>query len=275
MFNAESWAALFRDYKVFAGGLLATLEMTVVSFCIALVLGMIMGLFSTSGKTPLKIISRIYVEFFQNTPLMLQALFLFYAVAFSGFKGFQPIVAGILALGIYHGAYFAEVFRAGIEAVPKGQSEAAYSQGFTYIQSMQYIIFPQTIKIILPPMVNQVVNLIKNTSCMLLVGGAVDLISATNAYAVGQSTARYAAAAYVFSGILFFLICFPLSLLAGRWESMLKKRDQQTNNPLLAVAANAPDKVSDAELDEIIKETSVAVHSSGESDGPSKGGNGE
>ncbi len=274
MFNAESWAALLRDYRVFANGLLATVEMTIASFCIALVLGMLMGLFSTSGKTPLRIISRIYVEFFQNTPLMLQALFLFYAVTFSGFRGFKPIVAGILALGIYHGAYFAEVFRAGIEAVPKGQSEAAYSQGFTYFQAMQYIIFPQTIKIILPPMVNQVVNLIKNTSCMLLVGGAVDLISATNAYAVGQSTARYAAAAYAFSGILFFLVCFPLSLLAGRWESSLKKRDQQTNNPLLANASNAPDKVSDDELDEIIKEKSAETVP-GKHVTPSKGGKGE
>jgi putative glutamine transport system permease protein len=275
MFKAESWAALFLDYRVFANGLLATIQMTIVSFSIAMILGLIMGLFSTSGKKPLAILARIYVEFIQNTPLMLQALFLFYGVTFSGIRGFAPIVAGMIALGIYHGAYFAEVFRAGIEAIPKGQFEAAYSQGFTYIQAMRHIVFPQTIKIILPPMVNQVVNLIKNTSCMLLVGGAVDLISATNAYAVGQSTARYAAAAYAFSGILFFCICFPLSLLAGRWENRLKKRDQQTNNPILATVVAAPDKVSDAELDEIIKEKFSHSPPSEKTEKASKGGEGK
>lgn len=256
MFKAESWAALFRDYRVFQSGLAATLQMTVVGFTIAMVLGILFGLLATSGKKPLVIISRIYVEFFQNTPLMLQALFLFYAVTFSGNRSFSPLVAGMLALGIYHGAYFSEVFRAGIEAVPRGQSEAAYSQGFTYIQAMQNIILPQTIKIILPPMVNQIVNLIKNTSCMLLVGGAVDLISATSAYAVGASTARYAASAYVFSGILFFAICFPLSTLAAYWERKIKQRDQQIST---GKKKKQPDAISDEELDEIIKESDPAA----------------
>jgi putative glutamine transport system permease protein len=111
---------------------------------------------------------------------------------------------------------------------------------------MGYIVIPQTAKIILPPMVNQVVALIKNTSCMLLVGGAVDLISTTNAYAVGQSTARYAAAAYVFSGILFFAICFPLSSIAGRWERRLKQRELQTTTALHKAAP-------DDKLDEILQ----------------------
>lgn len=192
------------------------------------------------------------MEFFQNTPLMLQALFLFYAVTFSGIRGLTPLTAGMIALGIYHGAYFSEVIRSGIEAVPVGQSEASYSQGFTYIQTMQYIVIPQTAKIILPPMVNQVVALIKNTSCMLLVGGAVDLISATNAYAVGASTSRYAAAAYVFSGIIFFAICFPLSTIAGNWEKKLKNRELQSTT---AVKKTAPDEVTDAELDLLIEQS--------------------
>lgn len=255
MFEAESWAALFRDYRVFVNGLFATIEMALVGFVIAFILGVILSLFATSGKKPLMAINRIYVEFFQNTPLMLQALFLFYAVTFAGNRSFTPLTAGMIALGIYHGAYFAEVIRAGIEAIPKGQSEAAYSQGFTYLQTMQYVVIPQTVKIILPPMVNQVVNLIKNTSCMLLVGGAVDLISATNAYAVGASTAKYAAAAYVFSGLLFFAICFPLSTLAGYWEQRLKQRDLQTNS---LEKKPAPDEVSDAELDQIIQETGAS-----------------
>lgn len=258
MFQAESWGALFRDHRVFLNGLVATIEMALVGFILAFILGVIFGLFATSGKKGLSLVNRIYVEFFQNTPLMLQALFLFYAVTFSGIRGFTPLGAGMIALGIYHGAYFSEVIRSGIEAVPAGQSEASYAQGFTYLQTMRYIVVPQTVKIILPPMVNQVVALIKNTSCMLLVGGAVDLISATNAYAVGASTGRYASAAYVFSGVIFFCICFPLSTLAGQWEQRLKLRDQQ-GAAAVSPGALPPDAVTDAELDEIIRESTGAT----------------
>lgn len=241
MFKVTSWIAMFRDYRVFLDGLLATIEMALAGFVIAFVLGVVFGLFATSGKKPLIILNRIYVEFFQNTPLMLQALFLFYAVTFSGIHSFSPMTAGMIALGLYHGAYFSEVIRAGIESVPQGQEEAAYSQGFTYIQTMQYIVIPQTVKIILPPMVNQVVALIKNTSCMLLVGGAVDLISVTNAYAVGASTSRYASAAYALSGLLFFAICFPLSTLANNWEKKLKQRDTQSVMASASVSPNPGD----------------------------------
>lgn len=268
MFQAESWIAIFRDYRVFTKGLAATIEMALAGFAIALILGVVFGLFATSDKTPLRILNRVYVEFFQNTPLMLQALFLFYALTFSG-HSLTPLVAGMIALGIYHGAYFSEVIRTGIEAVPAGQSEAAYSQGFTYLGTMQYIVVPQTVKIILPPMVNQVVALIKNTSCMLLVGGAVDLISATNAYAVGASTARYASATYVFSGILFFAVCFPLSTLASHWERKLKQRDQQSGQ---AEKKPAVAEVSDAELDEIIRGTAGNGPISASSSEPTEGG---
>ncbi|MPN47038.1 hypothetical protein SDC9_194638 [bioreactor metagenome] len=125
---------------------------------------------------------------------------------------------------------------------------------------------PQTLKIILPPMVNQVVALIKNTSCMLLVGGAVDLISTTNAYAVGASTAKNAAAAYVFSGLIFFALCFPLSMIASYWERKLKNRDQHSG----IREKKTPDMVSDQELDEIIR-ASVQTESSFDASAQPKG----
>ena len=132
-----------------------------------------------------------------------------------------------MALGVYHGAYMAEVFRAGIESIPKGQFEAAQSQGFSYVGQMTWIILPQSIKIILPPMVNQVVNLIKNTSCLYIIGGS-DLISLTYSFVTGASTGGAYGPAYLICGALFFLICFPLSRLAGRWEERLKLRDRRT-----------------------------------------------
>lgn len=125
----------------------------------------------------------------------------------------------------------AEVVRAGIEAIPKGQYEAASSQGFNYFERMCLIILPQTIKIILPPAVNQIVNLIKNTSCLYIIGGA-DLISLTYSFVTGANTGGAYAPAYVLSGLLFFVICFPLSKFASTWESYLKSKEQR-----VAVAA--------------------------------------
>lgn len=229
MFDLEKWEIVWKHRQSFLDGTISTVIMAAAGLAIALILGVIFGLMSTSESKPPRIISRIYVEFIQNTPLMLQALFLFYSVAFSGVQGFTALMCGIVALGIYHGAYISEVVRAGITSVPKGQSEAAYSQGFSQVQTMFLIVLPQTIKVILPPMVNQVVNLIKNTSCMFLAGGAVDLISRTNAFAVGEGTASAAGQGYIIGGIIFFVICFPLSTLASRWENRLKNRDVSSN----------------------------------------------
>ena len=169
------------------------------------------------------------MEVIQNTPVLLQMCFLYYALAFSGHSP-GIIVTGFLALGIYTGAYMAEVIRAGIESIPKGQFEAAEAQGFGYFGKMAYIILPQSIKVILPPMVNTIVNMIKNTSCLYIVGGA-DLLSLTYSFVTGENTGGSYAPAYLVCGALFFVMCFPLSTLATMWESSLKKRDQKGSIP--------------------------------------------
>lgn len=226
IFSADAWEKVWTYRSTFILGLYNTVKTAMFGLLLSLVLGIILGLMATSGKKLLKVISRIYVEVIQNTPLLLQMCFLYYGFAFSG-NSISIIMTGILALGIYHGAYMSEVVRAGIEAIPKGQFEAASSQGFGYIGKMYYIILPQSIKIILPPMVNQVVNLIKNTSCLYIVGGA-DLISLTYSFVTGATTGGAYAPAYLVSGVLFFIICFPLSTIASMWESALKKRERAT-----------------------------------------------
>ena len=130
---------------------------------------------------------------------------------------------------------YVEFVRAAIESVPKGQFEAAQAQGFNYLQRMGYIILPQSIPVMLPPMVNQVVNLFKNTSCLYIVGGA-DLISVTYSFVTGASTGGAYAPAYIVCGLIFFVVCFPLSTLAARWEASLKERKGRVN-PGLKTAA--------------------------------------
>ena len=226
LFSAVAWQKVWTFRAAFLTGFGNTLKTAAVALLLALALGFLFGLMSTSSVGVLRGIARVYVEFIQNTPVVLQMCFLYYVLAFSGFK-VDIIVTGIVALGVYTGAYMAEVVRAGIQSIPAGQFEAAQSQGFGYGATMFYVILPQTVKIILPPMVNQMVNLIKNTSCLYIVGGA-DLISLTYSFVTGASTGGAYAPAYVLCGALFFVICFPLSHLATRWETMLKRRESQT-----------------------------------------------
>lgn len=231
IFSAEAWRKVWTFRATFLTGFGNTLETAVTALVLALVLGFVFGLMATSGVKLLRFIARVYVEAIQNTPVVLQMCFLYYVLAFSGHK-VNIIITGIVSLGIYTGAYMSEVVRAGIQSIPKGQFEAANSQGFGYFATMYHIILPQSIKIILPPMVNQMVNLIKNTSCLYIVGGA-DLISLTYSFVTGASTGGAYAPAYIVCGVLFFCICFPLSHLASRWETVLKRREAHASNTKL------------------------------------------
>lgn len=223
IFDPSSWEIVWKYRGTFINGFVNTLTTAAAGLVLAILIGVIVGLFSTSESKLLRVLARIYVEFFQNTPVILQVCFLYYALAFSGIK-VSVVVVGIISLGVYTGAYMAEVIRAGITAVPPGQFDAALSQGFDRLGTMRLIILPQTIKIILPPMVNQMANLIKNTSCLFIIGGA-DLIATTYNFVTGETTGGAYGPAYLVGGLLFFCMCYPLSMLAGKWEQRLKKQD--------------------------------------------------
>ncbi|MDR0557343.1 MAG: amino acid ABC transporter permease [Treponema sp.] len=222
------WARLFADSPVFLEGFVVTIVVSISALLLALALGIIFGLFSTSSKEPLKAIARVYVEFFQNTPLVIQVFFVYNALPYVGIL-LDVFSIGVLCVGIYHGAYVAEVIRAGITSIPKGQTEAARSQGFSYVQSMWWIILPQTVTIVLPPLANQAVNLIKNTSVLALIAGG-DLMYRADSWA-SNGTLSYGPA-YVVTGLLYFLLCFPLVSWARRHEVKLKSRDTIVHPPV-------------------------------------------
>lgn len=218
LFEAKRWNALFKAFpEYYIPGFLMTVKISLVGLAVALILGVIFGMFSTAKLKPLKILSRIYVEFIQNTPLALQVMCYYAALPMlfssSGFR-IPKFVLGVIGVGIYHGAYISEVIRTGIEAIPKGQSEAAASQGFTYLDTMRYIILPQTIKIIMPPLANQALNLVKNTSILAMVAG-MDLMYFTDSWGAEKG---YFAQAYFTSALMYFIICFPLARLARYLE---------------------------------------------------------
>lgn len=227
IFSSRAWGKIWLYRGTFLLGLVNTLETAFISLIIALTLGIIFGLMATNGKKVLVAVSRVYVEIIQNTPILLQLCFLYYALAFAG-RSPGIFITGFIALGVYTGAYMSEVIRSGIQSIPKGQFEAAAAQGFGYFGKMYHIILPQSIKVILPPMVTTIVNMIKNTSCLYIVGGA-DLLSLTYSFVTGENTGGSYAPAYILCGAMFFLMCFPLSTLASMWETSLKRRDRRVN----------------------------------------------
>jgi putative glutamine transport system permease protein len=218
LFDIKRWNALFQAFPdYYIPGFLMTLKISLVGLAVSLALGVIFGLLSTAKFKPFRIISRIYVELLQNTPLALQVV-CYYSIlpmlfSNSGYR-IPKFILGVVGVGVYHGAYIAEVIRTGIEAIPKGQSEAASSQGFSYLETMYHIVLPQTVKIILPPLANQALGLVKNTSILAMVAG-MDLMYFTDSWG---SERGYFAQAYFTSAVMYFIICFPLARLARYLE---------------------------------------------------------
>lgn len=214
-FAIPRWEALFSNIDVLWAGALVTLLVASLGLAMALALGTVIGVMSASHWRIPRAFARVYVEFYQNTPLLIQVFMLYNAIPLIYPGLFIPvIVIGVFGVGMYHGAYIAEVVRAGIQSIGRGQLEAALSQGFTYVGAMRFIIIPQAMRIVLPPLTNQAVNLIKNTSVIAIIAGG-DLMYAGDSFA-----GRYGhyGPTYIVVGLLYFLMCFPLARLTRRLE---------------------------------------------------------
>jgi aspartate/glutamate/glutamine transport system permease protein len=207
------WQALFADWKLFAEGFGNTLLASVVALGLALLLGIIFGVLgSVHFKIP-KLLNRLYVEIIQNTPLVIQVFFLYNGLPHLGVM-LPVITVGILGVGVYHGAYIAEVIRAGIQSIHRGQMEAALSQGFSYVGAMRHVILPQATRVVLPPLANQAVNLVKNTSVLALIAGG-DLMYRADSW---SSDTLYYGPTYVIVALLYLLLCLPLAKLVSYLE---------------------------------------------------------
>ena len=234
LFDPKRWEITFSEMPSLWEGFGFTLQVAIAALLISLALGTLLGVFSTTHSRVLRAISRIYVEFFQNTPLPVQIFFYYMAgprvlQAITGAESPVRISAfaiGAIGVGLYHAAYISEVIRTGIESVPRGQMEAALSQGFTRVQSYIYIILPQTFKVILPPLCNQALNLVKNTSVLALIAGGDLMYNADNFV----STYGYLQG-YIMACVLYFIICFPLAILVQWLERRSKRRPRAKNIP--------------------------------------------
>lgn len=154
---------LARFLPLLLRGALITVELTIISLAASLVIGLIAGLARLSGQPFLRVPATFYVSLVRGTPLLVQLMYVYFVLPDIGIK-LNPIQAAIVGLSVNEGAYLAEVFRAGIQSVGKGQFEAAYALGMTYSQAMRRIILPQAVRNVLPPIANSAIILLKNSS---------------------------------------------------------------------------------------------------------------
>jgi polar amino acid transport system permease protein len=183
VFNYKfDWAIItsgqYFDWLV--SGVIVTLELSAVSVVLSFFLGLLIAVMRMSNVGPVRWFAHGYLEFFRNTPLLVQIFFWY----FGSYKLLPTAVndwlnstnfefaAAVIALTIYTSAFIAEDIRSGVRSIPKEQMEAARSSGFSYLRSMQYIILPQAVRITIPPLINQFLNLTKNSSLAMTIGVA-------------------------------------------------------------------------------------------------------
>jgi putative glutamine transport system permease protein len=213
--------SIFTDYfDIYMKGFFNTIIASVIALIGSFVLGTVIAIFRIGSVKPLQWLGTAYVEFIRNIPLLLVVFVFFYGLPSIGIT-LSGFVCGTLGLTVYTAAFIAEAIRAGIMSVPKGQSEAAQSSGLTYLQTMWHIVLPQAIKIVIPPLSNQFINLVKNSSVLGVFAG-LDLMYfgdqvASETYATFDT--------YIFVAVLYLILTLPLSYMALRLERKLARAD--------------------------------------------------
>ncbi|WP_198542258.1 amino acid ABC transporter substrate-binding protein/permease [Mycolicibacterium peregrinum] len=198
-------------------GLKMTLILTVVSIAIALMLGIIFGLFRVSRSIVLRAIGTTYVDIFRGTPLLVQAFFIYFGVPPALGIQMTALTAGIITLSLNAGAYMTEIVRGGIQSVDKGQMEAARSLGIGYLPTMRKVILPQAIRTMIPSYVNQFVITLKDTSILSVIGIAE--LTQTGRLIIARNLQSFTM--WLIIGIIYFIVIMALTKLSDRIESRL------------------------------------------------------
>lgn len=154
---------IIKTLPILLKGSIMTVELTVITLVLGTVLGILFALMRLSSNMVLSQISNFYTWIMRGTPMLLQLFFFYYGLPSAGIK-LSPFQAAIIGLGLNSGAYMAEIIRGGILSIDKGQFEAAKALGFSYSETMRKIILPQTFKVIIPPVGNEFITILKDTS---------------------------------------------------------------------------------------------------------------
>ena len=198
-----------------------TLTIFTITLVLALPIGLLAALARISGFKPLSLLREFYIWLMRGTPLMLQLLFVYFALPMVGIM-LPDMAAALLAFTLNYAAYFAEIFRAGILSISKGQFEAAKSLGMTYPQTMRRIVIPQMIRYVLPPVSNETINLVKDTSLIYILA-MNDLLRVARTIVQRE----FDMTPFVVAGVFYLAMTFVLTWVFKKLEAHYAKYDQQ------------------------------------------------
>ncbi len=211
---------LIRTFPLLMSGLWITLQIGVVSILAGLVLGLGLALVRLYGPFWLQLLARAYINFMRSIPLLVLLIIIYYALPFVGIR-LSPFLSAVSALSLVSAAYTAEIFRAGIEAVPKGQFEASSALGLSYRHMMVDVVLPQAIRIVIPPLTNNCINVMKDTALASVVAMPDLLKQATQAQALAANPTPLIGAAIIYVAFL-----LPLVAAVSRLERNYAKADR-------------------------------------------------
>lgn len=193
-------------------------EVLILGLICSYVWGLVLSLIRLSRFRVLRYVAGAYIDFFRGLPLLLLFIFIYYGLGIAGLK-LNAITSGVLGLTLCYGAYSAEIFRAGIQAIHKGQMEAARSLGMTNGQAMRYVVLPQAVKLVVPPLTNEFIAMIKDTSLMSVITVPELLFRAKEKMGVAANTTPLTVAA-----IIYVVFTIPLIRVAARLETRRRKQ---------------------------------------------------
>ena len=198
-----------------------TVAIFVLTLVLSLPLGLTIALGSESRIPPIRWFCTIYIWVFRGTPLILQLYLFYYFIPISLGININPFLAVILTFVLNYAAYFGEIYRGGIASVDEGQYEAAEALGISKFATMKDIILPQTMKAVLPPVVNEAITLVKDTALASTIGTVIDLMRATST-TVNRLTDM---TPFVVAAVIYLIMTALLTLGAGKLEKYFKKYD--------------------------------------------------
>ncbi|MCW3491048.1 amino acid ABC transporter permease [Dethiobacter alkaliphilus] len=215
------FSVVFENLPFILQGAVLTVQISAVAVFVGFLIGSVVGLVKLSSIRPLRFLATAYIEIIRGTPLLVQIVLIYFGLASLNIVSLDRFTAGVIALSINSGAYVGEIVRAGIQSIDKGQMEAARSLGMNYVRSMRFIILPQAFRRIIPPLVNEFIMLIKDSSLLFAIGFA-ELMQRGNAI-----RARTYKDFEVFIGIaaVYFIMTFILSRVASYVERRTRIRD--------------------------------------------------
>lgn len=210
------WQIITDNWASFLTGFWNTILCSIIALIFSLILGVVFALLEVAPPKLGKVVARIYIAVFRNIPLLVIVM-IFYLIVPRFFIKLSGFAAGTIGLTLYTSAFIAETVRSGINSVGDGQMEGARSNGMTYTQAMRYVILPQAMKIVIPPLGNQFINLVKNSSVLAFVAG-FDLMY--QAQLIAFATFR-TIDTYVIVGIFYLILTLPLSYYMRHLEKKL------------------------------------------------------